>query len=128
MLRNVHKQKKSGLVLFKYKMVTQVKVKSNVKISEANYFLVKASVHATMKKTWYQVYAHLSQETAKVSLPSCLCKAYLGGCCKQYLYDLYYRPERPASFGGVEAVYRVVKNYGKFQISRNRIRECTTSF
>ena len=42
---------------------------------------------------------------------------------EQYLYDLYYSPESPASFGGVEAVYRVVKNDGKFQISRNKIRE-----
>ena len=32
---NVHKHKKSGLMLFKYKMVTQVKVKSNVKKGEA---------------------------------------------------------------------------------------------
>ena len=41
---------KSGLMLFKYKMVTQVKVKSNVKKGEADSFLVKASVHASMKK------------------------------------------------------------------------------
>ena len=47
---NVHKHKKSGLMLFKYKMVTQVKVKSNVKKGEANSFLVKASIHASMKK------------------------------------------------------------------------------
>ena len=41
---------KSGLMVFKYKMVTQVKVKSNVKKGEADSFLVKASVHASMKK------------------------------------------------------------------------------
>ena len=48
---NVHKHKKSGLMLFKYKMVPQAKVKSNVKKGEANSFLVKANVHAPMKKT-----------------------------------------------------------------------------
>ena len=42
-LPNVHKHKKSALMLFKYKMVTQVKVKSNIKKGEANCFLVKAS-------------------------------------------------------------------------------------
>ena len=41
----------------------------------------------------------------------------------QYLHDLYYSPESPASFGGVDAVYRAVKNEGKFQISRNNVRE-----
>ena len=41
----------------------------------------------------------------------------------QYLYDLYYSPESPASFGGVDAVYRTVKNDGKFKISRNKIRK-----
>ena len=46
----VHQHKKPGLMLFKYKMVTQVKVKSNVKKGEANSFLVKASIHASMKK------------------------------------------------------------------------------
>ena len=40
----------------------------------------------------------------------------------QYLHDLYYSPESPASFGGVNAVYRAVKNEGKFQISRNKIK------
>ena len=39
---------------------------------------------------------------------------------EQYLYDLYYNPESAASFGGVDAVYRTVKN-GKFKISRNKI-------
>ena len=42
---------------------------------------------------------------------------------ERYLHNLYYNPESLASFGGVNAVYRVVKNDGKFQISRNRIRE-----
>ena len=31
---------------------------------------------------------------------------------EQYLHDLYYNPESPASFGGGDAVYRKVKNDG----------------
>ena len=41
---------------------------------------------------------------------------------EKYLHDLYYNPESPASFGGVEAVYRAAKEDGKFQLSRNKIR------
>ena len=41
---------------------------------------------------------------------------------EEYLHDLYYNPESPASFGGVEAVYRASKEDGKFQLSRNKIR------
>ena len=41
---------------------------------------------------------------------------------EEYLHDLYYNPESPASFGGVEAVYRAAKEDGKFQLSRNKIR------
>ena len=78
---NAHKHKKYGYQLFKDTMVTQVKVKSNVKKGEANIFLVKASVRASMKKTQCEVYVHLYQETAKVSLASCSCKAGLRGCC-----------------------------------------------
>ena len=44
--------------------------------------LVKASVHTSMKKTQYEVYVNLYQETAKVSLASCSCKVDHGGCCK----------------------------------------------
>ena len=40
-----------------------------------------------------------------------------------YIYDLYYNSERRVSFGGADAVYRTVKNDGKFKISRNKIRE-----
>ena len=35
---------------------------------------------------------------------------------------IYYNPESPASFGGVYSIYRVVKDEGKHQISRNKIR------
>ena len=43
---------------------------------------------------------------------------------EKYLHNLYYRPEIPAAFGGVEAVYCAVKDDGKYQISRNKIRTC----
>ena len=41
---------------------------------------------------------------------------------EKYLHDLYYSPKSPAAFGGVEAVYRAVKDNGKYQISRNKVR------
>lgn len=41
---------------------------------------------------------------------------------EKYLSQLYYNPESPASFGGVDSIYRAVKNDGKYQISRNKIR------
>ena len=34
------------------------------------------------------------------------------------LHDQYYNPESRASFGGVDFVYRVVKNDVKFKISK----------
>ena len=42
------------------------------------------------EKTWYEVYVYLSQETAKVSLASCLCKVDLGGCCKHVAALLFH--------------------------------------
>lgn len=41
---------------------------------------------------------------------------------EKYLSQLYYDPESPSSFGGVNSIYRAVKNDGKYQISRNKIR------
>ena len=41
---------------------------------------------------------------------------------EKYLTQIYYNPESPASFGGVDSIYRVVKDEGKHQISRNKIR------
>ena len=41
---------------------------------------------------------------------------------EKYLRELYYNPESPASFGGVDSIYRAVKNDAKYQISRNKIR------
>ena len=67
-------------MLFKYKMVTQVKVKSNV----------KNLMTKRWEKIWYEVYVNLSQETAKVSLASCLCKVDLGGCCKHVAALLFH--------------------------------------
>ncbi|CAB4033161.1 uncharacterized transposon-derived [Paramuricea clavata] len=41
---------------------------------------------------------------------------------EKYLSQIYYNPESPASFGGIDSIYRVVKDEGKHQISRNKIR------
>ena len=38
-------------------------------------------------------------------------------------YTYTYNPENPASFGGVDAVYRAARNDGKYKISRNKIKE-----
>ena len=41
---------------------------------------------------------------------------------EKYLRVVYYNPESPASFGGVDSIYRAVKkNDAKYQISRNKI-------
>ena len=42
---------------------------------------------------------------------------------EKYLSQIYYDPESPASFGGVDSIYRAVKNEGKYEISRNKIRQ-----
>lgn len=42
---------------------------------------------------------------------------------EQYLQSLYFSPDHAGSFGGVDAVYRAVKNEGKISISRNKIRD-----
>ena len=41
---------------------------------------------------------------------------------EQYLHDLYYNPESPANFGGVDSIYRAIRNNEKFTISRNKTR------
>ena len=41
---------------------------------------------------------------------------------EKYLRELYYDPESPANFGGVDSIYHAVKNDAKYQISRNKIR------
>ena len=58
MATGAHKHKKLGYRLFKDKYVTQVQVKPNVKTAHGVKFLVKAAVHASMKKQSYVVYVH----------------------------------------------------------------------
>ena len=41
---------------------------------------------------------------------------------EKYLSQIYYNRESPASFGGVDSIYHVVRDEGKHQISRNKIR------
>ena len=41
---------------------------------------------------------------------------------EKYLSQIYYEPESPASFGGIDSISRAVKNEGKYQILRNKIR------
>jgi hypothetical protein len=41
---------------------------------------------------------------------------------EKYLSQIYYDPESPASFGGIDSIYRAVKNEGKYKILRNKIR------
>ena len=41
---------------------------------------------------------------------------------EKYLSELCHNPESAASFGGVDFIYRAVKNDAKYQISRNKIR------
>jgi len=41
----------------------------------------------------------------------------------QYLQSLYYNPDHAGSFGGVDAVFREVKQEGKFNISKKKIRD-----
>ena len=39
------------------------------------------------------------------------------------LSSIYLDPSQPASFGGLDAVYRVVKEKGKSKISRKQVRD-----
>ena len=40
------------------------------------------------------------------------------------LASIYLDPSQPASFGGLDAVYREVKEKGKNKISRKQVRDC----
>ncbi|MEW8089989.1 MAG: DDE-type integrase/transposase/recombinase [Candidatus Thiodiazotropha endolucinida] len=42
---------------------------------------------------------------------------------QDYLKRIYYDPKHPASFAGVEKLYRAVRKDGKFVLSRNKIRK-----
>ena len=41
----------------------------------------------------------------------------------QYLSSIYYDPSHPASYSGLDKLYRVVKKEGKFPITRKALRE-----
>ena len=40
------------------------------------------------------------------------------------LTSIYLDPSQPASFGGLDAVYRAVKEKGKNKISSKQVQEC----
>ena len=42
----------------------------------------------------------------------------------EYLKSVYYNPKRLGSFGGVENLYRDVKQEGTFKLSRKKISDC----
>ena len=39
----------------------------------------------------------------------------------EYLQDIYFNSTHPASFSGVEKLYQVVRQEGKFRIGRRKI-------
>lgn len=41
----------------------------------------------------------------------------------RYLNDIYFNPEHEASFGGVEKLYKFVREDGRYRLSRKQIRE-----
>ena len=45
----------------------------------------------------------------------------------KYLKSVYYDPKRPGSFGGIESLYRDVKQEEKFKLSRKQISDCLLS-
>ena len=90
MATGAHKHKKLGYRLFKDKYVTKVQVKPNVKTTDDVKFLVKAVVHATMKKQNYSVYVHLNQLNGEVLYANCACVAGRKcGCCKHVAALVY---------------------------------------
>ena len=92
MATGAHKHKKLGYRLFKDKYVSQVQVKPNVKTAHGVKFLVKAAVHASMRKQSYVVYVHLNQLNGEVVHANCACVAGKCGCCKRVaalLYQIY---------------------------------------
>ena len=89
MATGAHKHKKLGYRLFKDKYVSQVQVKPNVKTAHGVKFLVKAAVHASMKKQSCVVYVHLNQLNGEVVHANCACVAGKCGCCKRVAALLY---------------------------------------
>ena len=41
---------------------------------------------------------------------------------RQYLKEIYFNPDHPGSFEGIDKLYKIVKKEGKFQISKEKIR------
>ena len=41
---------------------------------------------------------------------------------RAYLKEIYYNPEHPASYEGINKIYQFVKKEGKFKISKARIK------
>ncbi len=89
MATGAHEHKKLGYRLFKDKYVTKVQVKPNVKTTDDVKFLVKAVVHATMRKQSYSVYVHLNELNGEVLYANCACVAGKCGCCKHAAALLY---------------------------------------
>ena len=84
------KDEKLGYRLFKEGYVTNVQAKPNVPNSvNDKSFILKARVHASMKKLSYIVYVHLNQVNGDVVHGHCSCKAGKGGQCKHAAAMLY---------------------------------------
>ena len=85
-----NKDEKLGYCLFKEGYIKNTQVKPNIPNGNGGKsFIVKATVHATMKKLNYTVYVHLNQETGDVIRGHCSCKAGKGGQCKHVAAMLY---------------------------------------
>ena len=85
-----NKDEKLGYRLFKEGYIKNTQVKPNIPNGNGGKsFIVKATVHATMKKLNYTVYVHLNQETGDVIRGHCSCKAGKGGQCKHVAAMLY---------------------------------------
>ena len=84
------KDEKLAYRLFKEGYIKNTQVKPNIPNSEhGKSFILKATVHAAMKKLNYTVYVHLNQETGDIIHGHCSCKAGKGGQCKHVAAMLY---------------------------------------
>jgi hypothetical protein len=84
------KDEKLGYRLFKEGYVSNVQAKPNIPNSgSGKSFILKATVHASMKKVSYVVYVHLNQVNGDVVHGHCSCKAGKGGQCKHVAAMLY---------------------------------------
>ena len=48
---------------------------------------------------------------------------HLNDTLSNHLKSIYYDPNHPTAYGGVEKLYRAVRKDGKFVLSRNRIEK-----